>query len=1581
MAQDGDTLLGQLGVQDPPSEGDKLLERTITRSTPVGFVEAATTTAFGTRKEAWDWVPFVATGREGVGWVDMYQAGEAFNLGAASDDQRDMLEKFLDYHSREMGFWGGVGDIAGDLPTFAVEFGAGLSIATWLGKKALKTAGGKALHKALKRMAETKIAGALEQNVATRTAGKLVGAGLAGVGVGVVSELPRAPWGRVMANARRLQFQRRFGLDRDEAGQLVLEVLGDPQSLLDVLPVAIVDELIEYSSEMTGGAIPFVSKLDALHDDLLGFLFGKIGVKKGREFFAKYGIHGAWSEVGEEYLGAAAREAVGAVAGVEEFRGALPETFAQTLEMYTAFALRGGVGSARGAFGEGVRKSLEKRQREAIIKRLRDEAEVAGVTRDDEVLERMADAEMEKAAAAQPLTDEQRPLTEAELEELEKLEPSEAEEFLTAYHGTGAEIGEEGFLDEKIGTGEGAQAFGYGHYFTDTRSVAEFYERQVSPGSGNRPKDIAARTVASFEEQGNSREEAEVLAIEEIRRRAETGNIPEWMEDTGLPAIAAIKDGSYRGAVYQVRLAPKSEELLLWDKPLSEQSEQVRGALAVLGYEDSHESGEDVYRRLSGATSKRGASAALLKAGIRGIKYLDATSREEGEGSFNYVIFDPADIAIQRPAEAQVEERKEPGPTEEPPPEASRGRAEAPIAPLPPSEEAEGKPPVPPAAPVAEAEEEPGEPAPPETGEGKEGEDEPAAAIHLSEAREGAQFQKLSKWQDLRTKIQDAALPIELWEKEGDKQGGDFTTISVRDAISAYSGKVQARADEIQRLNRAIEGEARKQDFWGLGQEGATEMIGDVISARDAVDRNPFLLKSKDVEAGSGMTDAEAQAILDEHLSKPGVQKIADMVVELNHGARVQMLDSGIISQETFDFWEETFPNYAPQRTTEVDPEGRGYVGPGRAGYQVSRTVVYAMEGRKTRADNPLMFSFAQAEAFNQASEKARVGGVMWEVINNPANAKFTSYEELEQPEDRSSWEPKNAFGVWVKGEYKVMRVSSAPVNRAMKSLGYVPVPKLLRAHGQVVRLMGRLITSWNPNFMIPNFFRDLGTAGVNIAVERQQGIRRKVLKSLFPAMRAIGAVEFRGKPAETELGKFYSEVFVPGGGLIGWSRDRPFDQVKRDMVRSWKRGPVRRTLGGLVGFIESGNAVIEMGVRVSTAYELAQAGVPTPKAIRAARELTVDFNRRGEWTANLSAYKMFLNARIQGASQMLINVHRRPAIAAMGAGITAAAFGHSIMMFFAMGDDDDGEARWFKKADWERDRNLMLVNPLADNPNETFKVPLAYGYNVFWVLGDRLAEAIMRVTEHGEDPTDVASKVAERVAAAMWDGFSPVSEASLMQMLSPTGLTPVVQITENTAWHGGPIFPEGNPFDPAPPPDSERAFSSVAPLSQETARFLNRMFGGNKFRAGSFLGADMSVSPESLEHMYESYLGGLAKMAANAYKLATKPWADTGWNKVPVLRRFYSDDTMFADRELYYAAIEDVHRASKEVKGMASPPALAQRLAPLLSHAKAATKHIQALRERRERATDPDVLRELDEQLRQIYLRFNRTFNQRRWR
>jgi hypothetical protein len=66
--------------------------------------------------------------------------------------------------------------------------------------------------------------------------------------------------------------------------------------------------------------------------------------------------------------------------------------------------------------------------------------------------------------------------------------PKPDEPGIIAFHGSGADFDE--FRLEMIGTGEGAQAYGYGLYFTDSEDIAKFYRESISRGKSGIPQSV-----------------------------------------------------------------------------------------------------------------------------------------------------------------------------------------------------------------------------------------------------------------------------------------------------------------------------------------------------------------------------------------------------------------------------------------------------------------------------------------------------------------------------------------------------------------------------------------------------------------------------------------------------------------------------------------------------------------------------------------------------------------------------------------------------------------------------------------------------------------------------------------------------------------------------------------------------------------------------------------------------------------------------------------------------------------------------------------------------------------------------------
>ena len=195
---------------------------------------------------------------------------------------------------------------------------------------------------------------------------------------------------------------------------------------------------------------------------------------------------------------------------------------------------------------------------------------------------------------------------------------------MIAYHGTPHLIKDKFDLN-KVGTGEGAQAYGHGMYFAESPEVAKTYRQQVVDANS-----LNANSGKSY------------------------NSIQDFFDDVAVD----------KGNLYKVDIPDAFiPKMLDYDKPLSQQPKAVQEALAKydpMMYSpkgndyDANELGQSIYQRLIqanvqkfgyGGNSKR-ASDDLNALGIKGIRYLDQASRGAKTGTSNYVVFDPTDVKI-----------------------------------------------------------------------------------------------------------------------------------------------------------------------------------------------------------------------------------------------------------------------------------------------------------------------------------------------------------------------------------------------------------------------------------------------------------------------------------------------------------------------------------------------------------------------------------------------------------------------------------------------------------------------------------------------------------------------------------------------------------------------------------------------------------------------------------------------------------------------------------------------------------------------------------------------------------------------
>lgn len=238
---------------------------------------------------------------------------------------------------------------------------------------------------------------------------------------------------------------------------------------------------------------------------------------------------------------------------------------------------------------------------------------------------------------------------------------------LTVYHGSPARF--ERFDPTKIGSGEGAQAYGYGHYVAESPDVARRYQMGLTQAKGeevlykNKPlTDLYSQIEnKSMKLSGKAAdiENQKLQLVEHMMLDKPPQELIPYARETGFdPAVIdwlekdVAKNTQIPGAFYEIDLPDEQiARMLDYDKLLKDQPQAIQDAVRPL-IEQTAKSFPAIrdnqeltgYGLLQAYKGHRGGnpvavSEALRDAGIPGIRYLDDGSRGQGKGTSNFVVF------------------------------------------------------------------------------------------------------------------------------------------------------------------------------------------------------------------------------------------------------------------------------------------------------------------------------------------------------------------------------------------------------------------------------------------------------------------------------------------------------------------------------------------------------------------------------------------------------------------------------------------------------------------------------------------------------------------------------------------------------------------------------------------------------------------------------------------------------------------------------------------------------------------------------------------------------------------------------
>jgi hypothetical protein len=734
----------------------------------------------------------------------------------------------------------------------------------------------------------------------------------------------------------------------------------------------------------------------------------------------------------------------------------------------------------------------------------------------------------------------------------------------------------------------------------------------------------------------------------------------------------------------------------------------------------------------------------------------------------------------------------------------------------------------------------------------------------------------------------------------------------------------------------------------------------------------------------------------------------------------------GVKSRKVADEMFKAIPHYVPVKGKTkpgqflsdadfalMDDQGDSYeeMMSGGAGFSITKNEWSQRRGRKTLPFSPYGTFMSDIGARIVRGERNRVGQKMMDFfIRNPSN-EWRVFSDRNPPRDRNGNirrpDPRDPKFMVVKrgGETFYLRIEDPLLQKAAKNLNPTQMNWFLELSNKVTRLLSRSFTTANPDFFVPNIFRDLQSAALNLGAD-SPGLAKAFSKNVRDrkVFRSIAAFEY-GKPGSNPAMRDLYEQFKLDGGSVSWAqRETPqeaaariqddlktLDERLKDIKDAkgaketidalWK--PTGKGFRAMVGALESTNAIFENGIRFAAYRAALDVGMTRDQAAMIAREATVDFNRRGEAGALLNALYAFFNAGIQGSVRTARALSNNPFKTGKLSSTQAALLG--MMSTAAMlaaanagmsDEDDDGKLFWDKIPDYEKERNLIIMNPI--NGRSYLKIPMPYGFGFFPYLATRTMDAVRRGDDFGAAGMDI-------VTAALGN-FSPMQfsagsvQSSIARAATPTVFKPLTELALNENFMGKPIYNE--PFDRG------QSYASVARFNtwdgyKELSQFLNDITEGEgKVKGG------LNVPAESFEYLVEFSLGGLTQFAKSLYKTGAEgePFA------APVLRRLVGQPGKGRNVGEYYEREEQARSVNQQLKDLTGleraalkkkfPVETNPRVQSALTNARSA---VLELNKQRKRIQNMDMnegekaarLERLRERLDGEFVRFNRVYNQ----
>jgi len=799
----------------------------------------------------------------------------------------------------------------------------------------------------------------------------------------------------------------------------------------------------------------------------------------------------------------------------------------------------------------------------------------------------------------------------------------------------------------------------------------------------------------------------------------------------------------------------------------------------------------------------------------------------------------------------------------------------------------------------------------------------------------------------LLTSIFDKLHPVVKWQKDvvdqflGDARIRDQHNVAL--AAELYVGKVSEKLvdfdKDILNINESSSFVRRLTD-----SDITIEDFNLYLHALHAAERNAHIsdINEDMSDGGSGMTSNQARELKKSLNKKYGLKKIKAFAKEFHEKVTQPILElryeNGLIDEDSYNNLKSKYKNYVPLFRVMNDTEAvldvgakmsKAYQGP--ESFDVKGQEFFKAKGSKREVKNILVSAVEQYQSsiiraeknlVNQRllnlteaypSEAYEVKGVQYKPqYNKDGEIQFMDERRVIKDSDGNQIPDNQVIHVKVDGKTKQIIFKGeygARIAKSMRDMGTSKSIPYLNNFNNYLRYVN---TIYNPEFMVTNFMRDIQTAGINISAEQGNTVLAQALspKNLKDAWKGVYQV-VQKKDTEGEWAEYY-ERLRKAGGKTGFfdveSIEDKLEKLEKRLKRVEEKGIGVIAAGkGIFDFVENLNEATESSIRLTLFKSMLDNGYTEEQAASGAKNVTINFNRKGEIGQFLNSLYLFANAGLQGSHRIVGVVKNNKSAQKAVAGLAAMGIAESLANHIASAEDDEYD----KLSNYEKDNNFIIR---YGNDGEYFKIRLPYGYNVFKVVGNIAGD--MAWAGMNNKPVDPALHMS-RFLEAVNSSFNPIGSGPIEQVLTPTVADPIIQLSTNKAFHGGPIVPESQ-YGPQKA-DIEKAWSKTPGVYKKMSQWLFLSFDGrirynpdgsikHAVRGPGIFSGD--ISPETFEYGVDYLGGGLGKFLMRSVSTAQDVVNyESNLSKSPFIRQLYGNFDSKSESSTLYRYEKDMSR------------------------------------------------------------------------